>query len=131
MNRIDFTKLVGREGRLYYNNQLNCFQLGTILFEALEDEQDGYRSCLKDVVITIGVENKDRDYLSNVIIKSINTGYYEGYELVDINDNHVWLDFGTNHNDDYYPIFTFSFHPKTPTPILEQMIRLPELAITY
>lgn len=34
-----------------------------------------------------------------------------GYELVDV-DGHVWLAFGTNYADSYYPRFYFEYNPK-------------------
>ena len=37
-----------------------------------------------------------------------------GYRLIDINDKHVWLEFGTDCYDDYYPMFIFKHFPKPP-----------------
>ncbi len=37
-----------------------------------------------------------------------------GYRLVDVDDGHVWLEFGTHNYDDYYPMFIFRHIPKDP-----------------
>ena len=32
--------------------------------------------------------------------------------VVDVEDGHVWLTFGTEWYDDYYPMFRFEYKPK-------------------
>lgn len=104
MNTIDFSELVGEKASLYYCNYPNRFQLGKIIFEVMEDESDGYRSYLDKVVIV------DNDaplgtLIDKVTIRS-STEIDEGYDLVS-DDEFVWLTFGTDNTDDYYPYFVF------------------------
>ncbi len=40
------------------------------------------------------------------------TGSDELYKLIDTEDGHVWLEFGTHNTDDYYPSFVFNYTPK-------------------
>ena len=114
MKEIDFNFLLGTKANLYYLNELNRFQLGTVVFEALEDENDGYRTLLDKVQIV--EENAPTIHrLAEVVIRdALNKEYQDitGWSLVDTNDGHVWLTFGTDHLDDYYPAFRFEYYPK-------------------
>ncbi len=99
------------------------FKLGKHVFEAVEDESDGYRSMMNevkevgevstsiffgspvdDVVIREAAENQEGAEMY---------GSFDGYELVGY-DGHVWLTFGTSNNDDYYPCFEFRYSPRAP-----------------
>lgn len=104
---INFDDLIGQTFK-FYGAAEHQFKLNTTVWEAIEDESDGYRSYLGSV------ERKDstaiffRTSLANVILK------YDGdhYRLEDAADKHVWLKFGTDNSDDYYPMFVFSYEPK-------------------
>lgn len=111
---IDFNSMVGKSANLYYCNELNRFQLGTVIFEAIEDENDGYRSMLQEVIVVKdNAKTRKGDFLASVKIKQVTDPYdFEGWELVDEEDGHIWLKLGTNNADDYYPYFTFDFTPK-------------------
>ena len=102
----------------------NEFKLDTIVWKVLEDPDDGYRSHLG--VIEYGDQSDSiffRKSLGKVRIETYSDnkecpdGFYEphdrvGYRLVDISDGHVWLEFGTENTDDYYPYFIFRHMPK-------------------
>lgn len=123
---VDFDKLVGLKASLYYENHSNQFQLGSVLFEVIEDENDGYRSSMQEVqVVDTNHPRKDGDYLGPVVIEKFYTGDYDGYIIRDENDGHQWLLFGTSNHDDYYPCFSFNFTPKptyTPKDQLDDLI---------
>jgi len=106
-------KLVGQEFD-FYGVDNNSFKLGDTVFEALEDEDDGYRSSLGSI------EVKDPEgliFFQTVIarVRVENAPNIDGHQLVDIDDGHVWLEIGTSDYDDYYPCFVFSYHPKAVT----------------
>jgi len=97
------------------------FKVDGIIFKVLEDPNDGYRSCLG--VIEYGEESDAiffRKGLARVRIETYegrNVDYSsgdQGYQLVDVEDGHVWLEFGTDNTDDYYPMFIFRHTPKEP-----------------
>lgn len=101
----------------------NCFKLGERVFEAVEDESDGYRSCLGSVEVRapngkVFFPNPiDTVYLSRVSEPVDPKGheYVDGfdlYRLTSIDDGHVWLEFGTENVNDYYPGFVFRYHPR-------------------
>ena len=109
---MKFEDVVGTKVNFYGVD--NCtFKLGKHVFEAMEDESDGYRSYLESV------EVKDpsgqiffRCPLAKVLVVEIDEDEFERYELVDVEDGHVWLQFGTDHADGYYPSFRFYYAPK-------------------
>jgi len=115
---IDFDKLVGLEASLYYNkdHSTNRFQLGSVIFEVIEDEDDGYRSSMQEVqIIDQNADRNPGDFLGIIQIRknqfdSGNT--QETWSLVDPMDNHCWLSFGTDNTDDYYPCFIFYYKAK-------------------
>jgi hypothetical protein len=109
---MQFEDFVGKTA-LFYGVDGNAFKLDGQVFEALEDESDGYRSYLDSV------ELKDPSgliffgaALANVTVRSVSETSFEGYEIVDVDDGHVWVRLGTDNNDDYYPYFVFSYNPK-------------------
>jgi len=111
---VDPDKLVGLKANLYYVNELNRFQLGSVLFEVIEDKSDGYRSYYQELqVIDTNKTKNERDFLAEVQIEKVHEQSFEGYDIID-NDGHVWVRFGTDNNDDYYPCFVFCVTPKSP-----------------
>ncbi len=113
MNKTqDFDKLIGKKFKLYYNSNLNTFQLDNTIYEVVEDPCDDYRSCLKDVLI-ISDTALERYFLADVeVLNGFNSRYSnEGYTLID-DSGHIWLEFGTDNYDDYYPCFIYNWNPK-------------------
>lgn len=111
----------------FYGVDNHCFKIGSKVLEVLEDESDGYRSCLGSVEIKDPKDlNFFRTSIDTVIIVSveIKDGFY-GYELRSTADNHVWLRFGTDHADDYYPSFVFNYEPRPPRVNVENPKPLP------
>ena len=101
----------------------NEFKVDRIIFKVLEDPDDGYRSHLG--VIEYGEQSNSiffRKPLAKVRIETYEgrphsdwgSASDQGYQLVDIEDGHVWLEFGTDNTDDYYPYFVFRHKPKKP-----------------
>jgi len=106
-----FEEMVGKTFK-FYGVHCNCFKLNTLVWEAIENPDDGYRSYL-DSVIRIGQKLvfSSREF-ARVRVEEADNGYFRGWQLVDEKDNHVWLRFGTDDYDDYYPYFVFDYQPK-------------------
>jgi hypothetical protein len=108
---MEFKELIGKELD-FYGVDFNEFKLGDTVYEALEDEGDGWRSYLGSI------EVKDSDGiffkhpLAKVVVEDDDDGYLLGYQLRDKEDGHIWLSFGTANYDDWYPYFTFQYNPK-------------------
>lgn len=112
----------------------NRFRLGGTVFEVFEDPDDGYRSYLDCVVIDlIASGRKDiffKHPLATVVLEELTEegsdqyykdDYYYGddgkphlYQLRDVEDDHIWLFFGEDAYDRYYPFFVFRYTPKKP-----------------
>jgi hypothetical protein len=121
-----FTHFAALEGMIleYFgaDDAANEFKVDGIIFKVLEDPNDGYRSCLG--VIEYGEESDAiffRKPLAKVRVETyegLDRDTYnsscQGYRLVDIEDGHTWLEFGTDNTDDYYPFFVFRHMPKEP-----------------
>lgn len=94
----------------FYGVCLNKFKLDDVVWEAIEDESDGYRSLLETVK---AVKEDDctfsREPFATVKVVKVDTDYFEGYHLVDIDGGHVWLKVGTNTSDSYYPCFIVQY----------------------
>ena len=99
----------------FYGAESNRFRLDDTFWEAIEDEDDGYRSLLD----TIEVVNKNKidktllydSPIAYVYVRETKTGEFNGYELVDVADGHIWLSIGTADYDEYYPYFVFRYTP--------------------
>ena len=105
----------------------HIFNIDGIIFEVLEDPDDGYRSHLgpieysgihssiffKTPIATVQIEEFKEEYSNDNGAKSTwSPQLDQGYRLVDIIDGHIWLEFGTGNYDDYYPYFMFRHTPK-------------------
>jgi len=115
-----FSALHGMSLDYYGADSGSCeFKLDDIVFKVLKDPDDGYRSHLG--VIEYGSQSDGLFFqspLARVKIETYegeNESYSEGnqgYRLTDIEDGHVWLEFGTDNTADYYPFFVFRHFPK-------------------
>lgn len=105
---MDFRELIG-EVCLFYGVDNHMFKLDDQVWEAVEDESDGYRSML-GVIKTVQGGIFFREPLAVVEVKEVGNSELDGYVLYDEN-YHDWLRVGTDNSDDYYPQFIFSYHP--------------------
>ncbi|HSN66735.1 MAG TPA: hypothetical protein VLS94_08845 [Fusibacter sp.] len=80
-------------------------------YELTEDESDGYRSYLNDVVET---ENKVDNTFQEIEVYCIHKddGYYDVVEVFDSSNNQLILTFGTQNCDDYYPYCILDWKPQ-------------------
>jgi hypothetical protein len=121
-----FLSLVGGTYN-YYGCDNHMFKLDDVVFEPVPDPQDGYRSMLG--AIEVSTDQTGVFYnapLARVKIMTFDGEYMadengwgeavddQGYRLVDVEDGHVWLQFGTGNYGDYYPYFMFRHYPKKP-----------------
>jgi hypothetical protein len=117
-----FVDLVGTT-QDFYGTDGNKIKLGDYVFEVKEDDNDGYRSSLGEIVpaegkfpssaycrvrieevnIRVKVKGEDRDKL----MPSYQFYMDSGYVLRDVQSNEILTAFGTDNEDDYYPSFVF------------------------
>lgn len=94
----------------------NHFKIGNVIFLAVEDPDDGYRSYLDSVVLEQDsseirfIKNRfSRKPLARVKVLISGTGVSEEIYIVDADTNHIWLSIYTEDYDDYYPTFRFDY----------------------
>ncbi len=85
---------------------------GMMAFEAVEDECDGYRSCMSELK-PIPLEDKIFFVEAVARLTVERDEELSGHRLVD-ESGHVWLRMGTSSWDDWYPCFTFDYDPPRP-----------------
>jgi len=113
---VDPNDMIGEEFEFFGAN-LNEFKINGIIYEAVEDEDDGLRSMMSGI---LKKEEEEADGIffdqpiASVCLEGCYDNYFEGFQLVDTDDGHIWLRFGTDYNDDYYPCFVFEYNPKDP-----------------
>lgn len=111
---MKFDTLVGQV-LPFYGVDNNCFKIGEWVFEAVEDENDGYRSMMDEVreITTPSGLIFFRDPVAMVKVSTVFdvASSMVGYALDD-ESGHRWLLFGTENYDDYYPCFIFSYAAK-------------------
>jgi len=93
----------------YYGANCNQLKLGKVIYEVVEDEEDGYRSSMKELAI---VDVPTGIFYNRSLATVFVRGNNQIYELVDVKDGYVWLTFGTDNVDEYYPCFVFDPHPR-------------------
>lgn len=117
-----FDDLVGTEC-LFYGVDNNMFKIDDKIWEAIEDADDGYRSMLGVVEEVADSGIFFRNPIALVGIKCIDDDFHTGYALIDIEDDHTWLVFGTDNTDDYYPSFFFNYTPKPRSKSLKPKVK--------
>jgi hypothetical protein len=110
-NYEDFDCIIGNEFD-FFGVCMNEFKLDDIAWEALEDDDDDYRSYLNSIVRTDSDGIFFDRPLARVRLLNVDDGDHDLYKLVDVRDGHVWLSFGTRYYDDCYPYFLFEYLPK-------------------
>lgn len=119
------TQPVGRVMDLYgFDN--NCFKLDDAVWEAVEDECDGYRSSL-DSLKRVRDENRLSKLvfpglpIAKVIVKKgeYSRNFY-GWVFTDVDDGYEWARVGTDNADDWYPCFVCTFNPRPPVDSKEE-----------
>ena len=104
----------------FYGACHDYFRVGDTLFRAVEDEYDGYRSALDELLretVTDSAEGLFNQPIAMVKVVRVDTDEsFDGYHVIDADDGHRWLEAGTDYECDYYPVYVFSYSPKPATP---------------
>lgn len=105
------TGTVKIKGQWYSKDNCNYvkFKLDGITYMAVEDPDDGYRSCCRDLEI-VNEECKMRDDFHDSIGGTEENDILEFY---DVGNNQMFMAVGTGNTNDYYPYFVFEYTPET------------------
>lgn len=112
LDAVDFSENKIKSSELYdASAQLCKFRLDGIVYLAVENPEDGYRSCLEDIYIL------DKDDVKNIfepidVECKINPNNPDCLLVIDVNTNKPVLEIGTDYTkDEYYPMFISDFNP--------------------
>ena len=138
---MSWTDLIGKSFDLY-GADAGFFRIGDAdgvrTFEAVEDESDGYRSCLGELrEVTDPAELAKLVFFERPIARATvaaataaswgheDAGYLDGdmdgVDFID-EDGHCWLSVGTDNADSYYPSYVFTWTPKAPEVAHEPLV---------
>lgn len=118
LDAVDFDteKMKKFYGDGYEDCSVCRFRLDGIVYVAIEDPSDGYRSSMRDLITPNNPAMKNVFPPVKVIGRMRTEGEFGGLddvlELVDAFTDKVVLEVGTDNCDDYYPCFVASFHPE-------------------
>ena len=120
LDAVDFTNEKVETWSDQFNDcQAVRFRLDGICYMAIEDPEDGYRSCMKELVISTyaGLINifAPIEVIGVYKDKSDSDEWNEEWDilqLIDTKTNNIVLEVGTKNTDDYYPYFVAEFSPQ-------------------
>lgn len=90
----------------------NQYKLNDTIWEAIEDEGDGYRSYLNSIIKVESDAIFQYEPIAEVYVEFEDTEEFKGYRFIDVEDKHEWLVIGTGYYDAWYPCFIFSYSIK-------------------
>jgi len=99
----------------FYGVDNTHFKLGAQVYQAVEDEDDGYRSCLQEIEVVSKADVEARNLVfPKRPVDTVRVVTDEDFtSLISTRDGHVWLKFGTDVSDDYYPVFIFQYEVRS------------------
>jgi hypothetical protein len=95
----------------FYGVYNNKFKIDDMVFEALEDPNDGYRSSLGAIIVIDDNGIYHKQPLAKIKVIYDCTGEDVVHKFVDVDTGHIWLTIGTGDCGDYYPYFIFKYTP--------------------
>lgn len=93
----------------YGKNGNGLFKLDGITYEAVCDEDDGYRSYMDDLAI---VDDMPKMFDIPVLVLFEDPWHDDRIEILDNRNKRLVLNVGTKDIDDYYPCYVFDYHPE-------------------
>lgn len=86
------------------------FRLDGVVYTAIEDSEDGYRSCLKEIIV------EDREMKNTFkpvkVVGKAGDSRNDTVVFFCVSNGKEALEVGTDHSDNYYPIFVSRFCPE-------------------
>jgi hypothetical protein len=116
LDGVDFeNKSIKTWGENFEDCEVCRFRLDGVVYSAIEDPDDGYRSHMNDLIINELDDMTNAFEPIEVLCRYRDKGDYGSIddilELVDTSTSKVVLEVGTSNTDDYYPCFVASFDP--------------------
>lgn len=92
------------------------FVLDGVIYTAVEDPEDGYRSSLGSLLVGAASEVGNMFLACHVTCKMRDGNDSDVLQMTDKKTGQVVLEVGTDHSDDYYPSFVSHFSPERMAP---------------
>jgi hypothetical protein len=120
LDAVDFVSenIKAEYGEYFEDCSIIRFRLDGIIYEAIEDPNDGYRSSMREIRAYVGPMVNKFPPISVIARMKPNGSEYGGsqenetLQLIDKSTGRVILEAGTDNTDDYYPYFVSYFDPK-------------------
>ena len=117
LDGVDFETIKGDKESYYEDSQAIRFRLDGVIYMAIENPDDGYRSSLGTLFIS------DTPMVNTfapvrVTLRMKGSSDYQVDEILEgiTESGETVLEVGTANTDDYYPYFVAYFNPKAITP---------------
>lgn len=121
LDAVDFTNEAIKEDwdDRYVDSAICRFRLDGVVYMAIEDPDDGYRSMMRELVIDENADMKNVfppiEVLARHRSKSLDSSIEFQSDILDLVDTatgEIVLTVGTEDTNDYYPLFVANFIPE-------------------
>jgi hypothetical protein len=100
---------------LWLDANFISFRLDGAVYTAVENPDDGYRSMMDRLFVTLDIKMKNVFPAVKVVGLKRAIASDDVIEFIDVKTKKIVLEIGTDHQDDYYPSFVSAFHPENMT----------------
>lgn len=110
-----YVEKVKQWGDYFEDAECIRFRLDGVVYTAIEDPDDGYRSSLRTLFVSPSDEVRNVFPPVRVLVRKKDNEPYQindTLEFIDIKTGKIVLEVGTNNTDDYYPYFVGTFSPQ-------------------
>jgi hypothetical protein len=113
---LDAVDMFTEKGNTWDANLIK-FRLDGMVYIAIENPDDGYRSMMKEIGVATNAKDRamKNTFMKHLVLakKKVAGAYGDDIlELIDVSTKKVVLEVGTHNTDDYYPQFVSSFSPE-------------------
>lgn len=119
LNAVDFSEeSIKRWGDIFEDCQVCRFRLDGVVYLAVEDPDDGYRSAMRELNIDENAKMKNLFNAVDVVARYRTKGIYDNdsiydiLEIINADSGAIILSVGTESIDGYYPEYVARFHPE-------------------
>lgn len=114
---VDFASegVKGEYGDEFEDCQVCRFKLDGVIYAAVEDPSDGYRSSMRELLRTKRKQMENAFDDIDVFCTHASMRDFDGCDILliyDVRTAKIVLEVGTDTSDDYYPSFVANFHPE-------------------
>jgi hypothetical protein len=108
LDAVDFCD----EHGVFEDSRIIKFRLNGILYCAVEDENDGYRSAMKEITILDSTDVRNIFPSIDVVCIYRDDEDFDLLIIFDAETEEIVLEVGTDYVDDWYPYFVSNFFPE-------------------